>query len=55
VGGRLFIDVGVARRGGKIVRKEARSDGNARCRAYADDAWRLRSTDETSRLPLHRY
>jgi hypothetical protein len=47
-----FIDVGV----GKKTREEVgRKRGNARWRANAGDAWRLRSTDETSRLPLRRH
>jgi hypothetical protein len=42
--GRPFIDVDVARRGGKIAREEARSGGNTR--------WRVNDADETFRLPF---
>jgi hypothetical protein len=45
VWGRPFIDDGVARRGGKIAREES----------AGRHAWRLCSTDETSRLSLDRH
>jgi hypothetical protein len=54
--GRPFIDVDIVRRGGNKAREEARSggrkSGNAWWRANADHTWRLRSADETSRLPF---